>query len=131
MCEFDLKQINVEPTRLSKILGIAIVSPRFTQCKIRQENPIAGSEHTSQRLVVTVDVCHTNVDNVIAKVDIILLINFLSIVNRDVLFTGCVTVDEFVNRFHEVLQDSLSNATHMSTTHSPESAKAYTTINSC
>ena len=112
MCEFNLTQINVEPTRLSNVLNVAILSPRFVQCKVEEDNPIAGSDHTSQRLAVSIDIPHVSVDKFVIKIDVNRLIYCLSLTNWNALFIDCKSVNDFAQCFQDELQTAISNATY-------------------
>ena len=89
-----------------------MVSPQFVQCKVKEDNPIAGSDHTSQRLAVSINIPHVSVDKFVTKIDVNCLIYCLSLTNWDALFIGCNSVDDFVQCFHDELQTALSNATN-------------------
>jgi hypothetical protein len=50
MNEFELHQINNEPSRLSNILDVIITSGRFSNCTVECCPPVANSDHTAQRM---------------------------------------------------------------------------------
>ena len=85
--------------------------PWFVQCKVEEDNPIAGSDHTSQHLAVSIDIPHVSVEKFVTKIDVNRLIFCLSLTNWDALFIGCKSIDDFAQCFHDELQTALSNAT--------------------
>ena len=108
LCEFNLTQINAYATRQSNILDVVIESPCFLNYNVTQENPIAGSDHTSQRLVVELDALKMENNKQSTKINS--LIQSLSNIDWSELFIGCKDTDVYAQRFHDILQAALSDA---------------------
>ena len=105
MREYDLQQIVTEPTQENNLLEVAIVSFRLHKAIVDVLPPVAGADHKAQKLIIPlVPLCDT-VPNV-TKVDINTLSVYLKTIDWNYIFAGCTDVDQYIQRFNEVMQST-------------------------
>jgi hypothetical protein len=113
MLDYDLAQLNTEPSRENNLLDLVLVSSSLINSCVRQLPPIAGSDHLTQE----VDSCiafresgriKSSMFNI--KVNIDALQQSLQSCDWISIFTGINDIDKYVERFTFILNNCVSAA---------------------
>jgi hypothetical protein len=113
MLDFNLVQLNNEPSRGSHILDLVMASPALANSEVYQLPPFAGSDHQAQVITSTLTRCRDNTPKQMwVKIDFDALRQSLNDLHWPTIFTAARDVDDYVGIFDKLLQDKIENASN-------------------
>ena len=104
--EHGLQLVATHPTRNNALFDLIFISAHFDGYHVKDLPPVAMSDHDAQLLVISKALCKSTPRQTV-KVDYEQLGLILSGVDWLSLFSGCINVDDYAERFTKSLLESI------------------------